>query len=281
MASQCRLRPEELVAYLDGTLPVGRREIIEAHLVACRSCQERLATFREVDTIIQEQALTPDTSMWRRTRLRDRLQQEAIRPTNRRLFSQLSLNRAVTLLVPLLLLLVLLPAVGRAGFPLSHFVRFAEVEITEKLSPDEQEAIRHVAPSGSDVSGPSFPVVAPPELPFGLALVEQSTPDDERVELLYRNDSGVALLVTQLPAKDGLVTLERDGTEVATVRDTDVLIVRDPRPGAVAAFTWERDGVFFDVLVIEAPTGGYGGFKRADALQVVEALMEAQDGAQG
>lgn len=283
MTSRCRVRPEELVAWLDETLPSGRREIVAAHLAACRHCQERLATFQEVDRIIKDQAITVDVSMQRRADLRARLH-EADRRAGKSPRDMLwSLSRPpliARLLAPVLLLLLLLPVVSQADFPLSHFVRFGEVETTRELPPDQQVAIRHVAPSDPHVPPPSFPVVAPLELPLGLVRVEQSVPAPEQVELLYRNGDDVALLFFQAPADIGMVKLERAGTEIVTIRGTPVLLLNDPRPDAVSALTWERDGVFFNVLVLEAPTGKYGGWKHADALQVVEAMMMAQDAGQ-
>ena len=184
------------------------------------------------------------------------------------------------LAVALILLLATLPAVTQAGFPLGSFVNFARVEVKQALPSDEHHPIKHVAPSDADASPPSFDVVAPAELPLGLMRVEQSTPGTaDHVELLYRNQADTALLITQLPAEIGMVTLDQEGTRVETVRGDPVLITLDPRPDAVSSITWERDGVFFQVLVTEAPMGEYGGFKRTNALTVVEAMMDAQDDA--
>lgn len=286
VASPCRLQPGELIAYQDGSLPMGRREIVEAHLAACNHCQERMATFRDTDRIIQEYAVIAKLPEQSRAALRTRLQKEADSRAGRSehlhlRFISLPQSLVARLLVALLVLLLALPPATQAGFPLGRFVHFAEVEVKERLPFEEQEVIRHVAPSDSNISAPSFDTVAPAELPFGLVRVEQSVPDPKRLELLYRNDADVALLVTQLPAEEGFLTLEREGTEITVIDGTDVLILKDPRPDTVAALFWERDGVVFNVMVIEAPTGKYGGWKREDALRVVEALIEAQDAAQG
>lgn len=283
MANACRLQAGELIAYQDGTLPVGRQEIVEAHLTACDQCQQRLATFREVDRIIQDQAIAVDVSARKRADLRARLHEanrRAALSTNQKLLSPHLPALTPKFLVPILLLLFLLPAVTQAEFPLSHFVRFAEIEITERLPPEEQMVIEHVAPTDPEVPPPSFPVVAPLELPLGLVRVEQSTPGPEQAEFLYRNHDDVTLLFSQVPVGKGFVTLEREGTDLATVQGTDVLIVPDPQPDAVAELFWERDGVVFNIMVIEAPTGPYGGLKREDALMVVEAVMAAQDAGQ-
>lgn len=280
VANPCRLGSGELIAYQDGTLSAGRREIVEAHLTACRYCQDRLAAFDEVDRIIRDRAIAVKLPQQRRAALRTRLLQEAhnqARLSNRLKPMLPPQSLAVKFLVALLVLLAALPPATQAGFPLGRFVHFAEVEIREALPLDAQKPIRHVAPTDPSITEPSFDAIAPAELPLGLARVEQSAPNPDRVELLFRNQAGVALLVTQLPADQGMVTLEPTGTEVTQVQGTDVLIVRDPRPDAVAALTWEHDGVFFDVMVIEAPPGAHGGFKQTEALQVVGALMDGQN----
>ena len=283
MTEPCRIKPEELIAFQDGTLPAGRREIVEAHLVACPHCRERMVTYREVDDLIRGHAAPIEGLPSHRSALHARLRRESARPRHR--WSPVALAHRwhpvfTGLVVALLVALVAVPAVTRADFPLDRFVRFGKVDVTERLPPEDQVPIRHVAPSDPDVRRPSFQPVAPAELPLGLVRVEQSTPDADRVEVLYRNDAGVAIMVVQIPITAGAVTLDSPGVDRAVVRDTEVVITRDTRPDAVAALIWERGDVIFDVMVIEAPIGPYGGFRKTDALQVVEALMEAQDAGQ-
>ena len=57
--------------------------------------------------------------------------------------------------------------------------------------------------------------------------------------------------------------------DVAVVGDAAVLVLADPRPGAVAGLLWARRGVGFGLLVLEAPTGGLA---LTDAERIVEAL---------
>lgn len=280
MTQPCRLKADELIAYQDGTLTAGRREIVEAHLSACDHCQQRMADFRDVDRIVQESAIPPTMPDQWRAELLTRLHQESrCHPVSRYLTFPLRLPGfiPVKLLVVVLLVLATLPTMTEAGFPLGDFVHFGKIEVTATLPPDQVHAIHHVRPSDPDASPPSFDVVAPAKLPLGLVRVEQSTPKLDHVELLYRDQFDTALLITQLPAESGKVTLEHADTRVETVHGTPVVINLSIRPDAVSALTWERDGVFFNVLVIEAPMGEYGGFKRAGALIVVEAMMDAQD----
>lgn len=272
----CTLPAGDLIGYIDGYLSGGRRELVEAHVAVCRHCQERLAVFESVKRLIQD-GTPPIDDAAGRAMIRSRLEREAGRG---RVAPRL-------LAVPVLLLLLALalvvgPVPGtEAGFPLGRFIRFAEVEIKQLLPKENQRPVKHVAPSVPDVPEPTFPTVAPTELPLGLVRVERSAPSSERLELLYRNHAGITILVTEAPARPGMITLDASGKEVLVVRGTEILWLKDPRPDAVAALFWERDGVFFDVMVVEAPPGAYGGLKRLDGLQIVEALMAAQDAAQG
>lgn len=280
MADPCRLDPGMLVAYRDGTLPVGRREIVEAHLIACHHCQERLAIFDDVDRMIQTQAAPPAFPKLRREELHARLRKKASRQAGVRHYLLCLAPRShplARLIVALLVLLAILPAATQAGFPLGRFVHFAEVEITQVLPLEAQNPVRHVAPAAPSTTSPLFRTVVPADLPLGLMQVEQSRPNSERVETLYHSHDGVAILVAETPAETGQVTLDAITADLSIVRGTQVVYLRDPRPDAVSALFWERDGVFFDVMVIEAPSGTRGGLKQTDALLVVEALMEAQD----
>lgn len=275
----CRLRRADLIAFADGEVNGAKREYVEAHLRVCSDCQTWLDRLHELEALLEQTAPLMSNPAGR-VALLDRLHHEDHR---RRGWSihllglPLPQSLVARLLVALLVLLTALPVATQADFPLSHFVRFGEVETTQPLPPEQQGPLRGVAPSDPAVTQLSFKAAAPVELPLGLLRVEQSTPDRDRLELLYRNQADLALLVIQLPADRGMVELEANGTEVTMVQGTHLLITRDSRPGAVSSLAWERNGVFFGVMVIEAPTGEYGGFQREDALQVVMAMMAAQD----
>lgn len=268
----CTLPAEDLIAYADGYLGGGRRELVEAHLAACAHCQERLAAFDEVDRLLQEGTpLTGDPNG--RAIVRARLAQAGRRTPPRGLL-------AAPVLFLLLLLVVSAP-VTEAGFPLGRFVTFGEITVTQWLPEEERRPVEHVASSDPDVQTLPFRSVEPAALPLGLVRVERSTPKPERLELLYRDGDDLAILIFQSPARPGMVTInDASGTETTRIGDTPVLIGQGPRPDTVSDLDWERDGVFFSVLIIEAPTGAYGGLRTEDALRIVEAVIAAQDAGQ-
>lgn len=272
----CTLPAEDLIAYTDGYLTGGRRELVEAHLKACLHCRERVAAFHEVDRLLQESTpLTDDPNG--RAMIRTRLEREAGRST-----SSLRARFAPLLLLLLLLGLVLIagpiPAI-EAGFPLSRFVSFGEIE--PSTSREESTLVEHVAPSDPSVSALPFRTVEPAKLPLGLVRIERSVPGPERLQLLYRDGDDLAILILQAPARPGMVTIDdASRMETTLVGDTPVLIGRGTRPDSVADLHWEHEGVFFTMLVIESPTGAYGGLKTADALEIVEAVIAAQDSGQ-
>lgn len=266
----CTLPAEDLIAHADGYLNGGRRELVEAHLAACPHCQERMVAFREVDRRLRESSPPVDDPAGR-AMIRTRLEQEGGR------------GRAPqwVFVAPVLLLLLTIGLVVRpvteAGFPLGRFITFDHIEPSR--SREETTLVEHVAPSAPDVSPLPFRSVEPATLPFDLVLAERSTPAEDRLQVLYRNGDDLAILVLQAPARPGMVTIDAPSTETLLVQDTTVLFVMDPRPDAVADLHWERNGVFFDVMVIVAPTGAYGGLRMEDALGIVEALIAAQDAA--
>lgn len=284
MGSLCRLDPGELVAYREGTLPRGRQEIVQTHLGVCQHCQERVVIFNEVDHIIQTHAGFLAFPKRQRTQLRTRLQQEANRQgrirRSPRFLGPLSPTIVTKVVVVLCALLAVVPAVTQANFPLSGFVHFADIKIKQVLPLDAQNSVQHVTTDSSDTAFVSSHAVAPAELPLGLVQVERSHPHHERMETLYRNGDDVAILIIEVPAETGRVTLDAKEADLEIVRGTQVVCLWDPRPSAVSALFWERNGVFFEVIVTEAPLGVRGGLKQSDALLIVEAVMEAQDAVQ-
>jgi hypothetical protein len=284
VTNPCRLDLGNLIAYQDGTLPPGRREIVEAHLAACRHCQARLAAFYDVDRILQTKALPSVFPEHRRSQLRARLNQEGRRQGGGRRYLRLRTPRSQPILTKvfaaLLMLFAVVPAATQAGFPLDRVVHFAEIKIKQALPLDAQDPIQHVDPAAPNLSSTAFHTVAPRELPLGLLRVEQSRPDPDRVETLYRGHDSVAILIAEVPAEVGQVTLNPTEADLMTVRGTQVVYLRDPRPEAVSALFWERDGVFFEVLVIEAPRGAAGGLEHTEAVLIVEALIREQDAMQ-
>lgn len=133
--------------------------------------------------------------------------------------------------------------------------------------------ITGVRPAPPDAGPTTFPTVEPPSLPLGLALVERSTPNPERRELLYRNGQGLTILLAQTPARGPLYRPD-DREHVTIVGDTEVLWLRDPRPNAVSGLLWIRRGIVFDARVLVTPPGE---FLFEDARQIVMALIQAQE----
>jgi len=68
----CEVPDADLVAYAEGDLRGARGEWVAAHLAACPSCQERLALFAAVDTLLRADPvpdLDPAQAAWMRAYL--------------------------------------------------------------------------------------------------------------------------------------------------------------------------------------------------------------------
>lgn len=184
MTQRCRVPAEDLITYSDGSLLGGRREIVEAHLVACPYCKARLARYREVDRLIQEECSDSSFALGQRAALRRRLVDEAtpgLRSTTHRPSHLLA-----GLSVVILLVILVYPLASRADLPLGRFVRFAEVTVTGSLPVDRQGPIASLTGSSNDTTSLEFTPIAPTELPFGFSRTEQSIIESDRVDLLYR-----------------------------------------------------------------------------------------------
>ena len=258
------------MGYTDGYLPEGRRELVEAHLLACVHCRRRMATFREVDELIRSGTNLADDPRHLAT-LKARLVAEA-RPRLR----PWTLRRSLAVVPALALLLGLLawPLASLADFPLGKFIHFGLVQGDRRTSNGDKLArVDSVSNLQTRDNRSTSWLVAPPSLPPDLALVEQSSLGASRLELFYRGPDGVAVLVAETPAHEAGVSYQPAGGEgILNVRDTEVYLLPDPRPEMVAGLLWEREGIFFELLVTEPV-----GLNQTDAVQIVEALMLAQD----
>lgn len=273
MIRPCVVPGEDLVAYDDGYLTGGRRELVETHLAACPHCQARLRAFREVDEIIRR-AAAPIDDRTLRAALHDRLLAEASRPARRQ-----PPRRLLAAIPSALLLLTLLvwPLASTGGFELGRFIRFGPVE-GERDSGDGQR-LEDVAPASVVGLEVSFAGVEPDQLPLALSRVSRSVPEPGLLEVLYRSSAGLAILVTQTPVNGPVVEMDPFGAEeVVSIRDTPVLRLEGARPGTVSGLYWERKEVVFELLVTDAPPEWLGP---ADATRLVEALMAAQDAGPG
>lgn len=263
---------EDLVAYADGYLAGRRRAAVEGHLRACPRCRARLRAFQEVDRLVRE-GVAPVDDPGVLAALRARMEAgDPARPGSR--------HRPAAALVPLVLLLAVLawPLASAAGFPLGELLRFGPVP-SQRGQGGEGAVVEvtGVTSPGAGDHNLAFRAVEPGRLPLALERVERSVPEAGRLELLYRSENGLAVLLAQTRVGDAVVALDpRWAGEVIIVGGTEVLVLPDPRPGLVAGLVWARAGVAFELLVTEPPPQGLAA---ADAAGIVEALAAAQDAA--
>ena len=267
MVNECDVRDEDLVAYVDNYLTGGRRELVEAHLqVRCASCQGRLDDFRAVDEILLATAPVVDVQQSRQE-LRRWLDTIDTNQPPRRSLRQIAVVAALSLLS-----LIFWPRVLDAGSLVGDFIEFGEVQVRRIPGvPAEGVPVKGVAtaPEGLTLT---FRGLEPADLPIELVQVERSVPSTDRLELLFRNQTGLAILLTQSPASQPAITIAPTGSGyVVPIASTEVLVLPDPWPESVAAMFWENDGIVFELLVTES----WGGLSLADATHIVTTLLSA------
>jgi hypothetical protein len=273
MDGYCSVTGEDLVAYLDGYLAGGRRELVEAHLrTRCPACHERVAAFREVDRLVQAAVGPPIDDPAGRVALRERLEVEARRRKRRP--GGLVLVGAVAALV--LAVALFRPGASVADAPWGDWLRFEDVRVDRTTPPAAAPPLP--AGAGTDrasVQAPAFKTAEPARLPLGLVLAERSLPNPRLLELVYRDPTGLEVSLFEAPTGAASVSIGSLGEPSRiVVGGTEVLVLEDPRPRAVAALFWERGGVVFDMLILASPPEG---LQLADARAIIEAFMAAQD----
>lgn len=238
------LTDEEIVVADDHDLDPARRAAIDAHLGGCAGCRDRLAESRAIGRLLRahsRRSAAPSDAAW--DRLAPRL---AAAPARTARWSR---ALAALLVIAVVGLALLLPR-PRPDPPMTP----------------------------ASVGSLPFAPAEPARLPLDLSLVGRSTPAPDRLELRYRSDAGLALLVVQQPAAAAVAQptdiVGSAGESTITVRGTAVHLLNDPWPQTVAAMDWRRSDVRFDLLVTDTPPGG---LPLSDAEAIASALIATQE----
>lgn len=244
-----------------------RRQAIAAHLSSCPDCRRRLTEMREVRALLRHRyQAVHNPRAWDSFTIRE-LERKR-RRTDR---FQVALATAALLAV-LAVLVIAQP--GRRP-PLSG-VTDAPSHPVAPATPTPF-VLRGVAPSDPAVSAIAFTAVEPSLLPFDLAQTQRSILSSNYLELLYENESGLAILIAQSPVGSTpppSVKVGEAGESTIVVDDTTIQVLNDPWPETVSTMFWERDGLRFELLVTGTPPYG---LSRLDATQIAEALFASQD----
>lgn len=266
----CGLRETDRLDYADGAVNGARGEYVDAHVRHCPACQAWLADFEALGRLLHEGLEAPDEP-WHRAAFTERLIEELrkeARPRRSRLFLG-ALGG-----IALVLLLALLPLSTQGGQFLNGVVEFGKVEVKRYLPLDQQRNLLDTLDfTQHEGATPQITPVAPLDLPEGLTLTKHKIADDGHIELLYEDGDRTTIWVEEYAPRPGLLRTEMSSNkQILVVDGVQVLIFDDPRPNAVAAFTWTHDRVFFNVLVLAAPPGTNGGLKLQSTLDIVRAL---------
>ena len=266
------VRPEDIIRYIDGDLYGGRRELVEAHLQHCPYCQRWLAEFEETGRLLREHTPPADSTM-ARTQIMARISAGAgqrRQPHRPRVFAAL-----VTLALALLVALALpwqrseaRPSVGRffqfvdRGSQRSALVNGATPAVLPTV------IVRPLSPEG--LAALPFAPQRPDTLPLGLRLVDGQIVRGTRLELRYRNDRGLVMVLTQERAQDANYTLTTSTGQLITIGGAEVVVQSAPPPDTVAVLTWEDRGTLYSLSADEVPEGPPS---LGEARQIVEALL--------
>lgn len=247
--------------------PPARRQAIDAHLSSCPDCRRRLTEMREVRAILRHRyQAVHDPRAWNSFTVR-------VTEQRRRRRARLPVALATAALFALLAVLVIAQPDWRSSLSGGMGVPSRTV-VAVTPTPN---VLRGVAPSDPAVSAIAFTAVEPPLLPFDLVQTQRSILSSNYLELLYENESGLAILVAQSPVGSTpppLVNVGEAGESTIVIDDTTIHALNDPWPETVSAMFWERDGLRFELLVTGTPPNG---LSRSDATQFAEALFARQD----
>lgn len=123
---------------------------------------------------------------------------------------------------------------SNAGFSLSDVVRFRIVQV-ERLAGGGLPLL----PRGEAPAPPSAPspAVEPARLPLGLARAWRTIPEPGVVELLYRNDAGLVILISQASADAPVaMTQIRHPVSSAGPNNSDAHVLDDDMSESLTAY---------------------------------------------
>jgi hypothetical protein len=185
---------------------------------------------------------------------------------------------AVTVLTALILVY---PANTDAQWPFFDGIRIQPFSMTryEEGLP-LTDVVEQQAREGPGVVAESaaWPFIVPESLPLDLTLIGSTRPAAGQLQLSYADEGQLSLLISLFEVEEGdqLIQFSPTVTYYTTmVAGTPVLWLPDPRPDSIVCAYWSHEGVLFELLVLEAPPGG---FQEKDAGQIVAALLALSSG---
>jgi hypothetical protein len=258
-------RGEELVAYQDGALSPARLAEIDAHLCGCYDCRQWLRESDEIGRMLRAHVPLVDDPEGL-ARLKERLRNQ---PPPARTSSVPRLTMPYRLLAASLAVLVIVGSSLIWSDELeggSSFTRWWRDDDTPNrvVQADRVQQTPATAPET---------VIAPPGLPFGLALTEGSTTNAASSgEWFYRNTEGLAVRVTVDPPGDGwLSPSDGHSQQIMTFNGRELMVIYGHNQDTVLTIVWTEDESLHTISVVEQPLGG---LPLDDALTIVTALMD-------
>jgi hypothetical protein len=266
---------ETLIAYQDGDLTPARQAHVAAHVRGCPVCRGRLRDSETIGRLLRTHIPLIEDPIGMRM-VKDSVRFVTPAPSRPARTPAWRPVAAACLLVAVLAVAFQLQPTT-ADFRLGRFVEF----ITDRGHEAPHYTAGEGQPPGTPLTGAeaasnaaavSFRPVVPAVLPLGLVLDQQDVTDADRLILFYDQGGELAIRVVEEAATHATTSAQSVYVEVVTLQGTEVAIERNAL-GAVARLVWERQGIVFDVVILQAPATGLSD---ADALLLAEALIAAQ-----
>ena len=150
-----------------------------------------------------------------------------------------------------------------------------------------REHVGRTVPDGSLLRGDEMSGVldgastaTPEELPIGLTLDGREEADGGGAVLYYSNDE-LEIRLRQSPVESADGHISTDSSGYIVVDGVHIAYLEDPRPDAVASMIWERHGVQYSMMTLEALDGPDGGLHLDHAVEIIRGIFDAQDAGGG
>lgn len=260
-------RPDDLFAFRDGVLSDVRQREIGEHLKHCLPCLRQLRGSDEIGRLLRATIPLVDDPLGR-ARLKARLRANT--------------EPAPTCAIPNWTISYRLLAASLAVLVIlgSSLIWSGELQGGSSFTRWwRDDTLNQVIPASRVQQTPAtapHSVIAPPSLPFDLALTEGGRVNTAGYgEHFYRNDTGLAVRVAVDPPGVGWLPTSDvdDRQDLIGVDGRDLVIMYGVDQDDVLSLFWIEDGSLHTLSVVESPPGG---LPRDDALTIVAALMDIE-----
>ncbi len=246
---------DDIVAWILHDLKGARAEIVDSHLRRCPACAERVREFQEarqlLDTLDEPRSVDKD-----RLAVKARVMFETgiKQPDPRSLDLGLRVRMFALIIATVVIVVWMSPAISEASTAGINGLLSIVAPDSSPSAPTLKEppgtARSSFDGTPADIEALDFSALVPKEIPGDLTLQSSTTSPGELLSLIYGNEEGVRIEITQSPIGAGLPSF-LSGARKFEVAGISVAYIPEIIDGGVLRMFWIDSGIGFELSLSE------------------------------